>query len=85
MFNGAGDATFEFGVGHRNTVLWSPHGRFLCLGVRATACSGMRVVCVDCMCECPFHQFSAFVVLRLYRLLYLLLYLMCRVGVCCGM
>jgi hypothetical protein len=36
MFNAVGDAVFEFGVAHRNTVLWSPHGRFLCLGVRCS-------------------------------------------------
>jgi translation initiation factor 2A len=31
MYNDAGAPTYEFGAAHRNTVSWSPHGRFLCL------------------------------------------------------
>jgi translation initiation factor 2A len=27
----SGDASFEFGAKHRNTISWAPHGRFLCL------------------------------------------------------
>merc|ERR1712232_1126701 len=32
LFNLKGDPVFEFGAAHRNTIRWSPHGRFLCLG-----------------------------------------------------
>ncbi len=60
LFNSAGDAAFEFGVAHRNTVLWSPHGRFLCLGVRR---------CILCALPVPvstrYHSLS-FVINRLH-------------------
>mmetsp|Transcript_10571 Transcript_10571/g.19806 ORF Transcript_10571/g.19806 Transcript_10571/m.19806 type:complete len:341 (+) Transcript_10571:770-1792(+) len=32
MYNIKGDPVFDFGQAHRNTIRWSPHGRFLCLG-----------------------------------------------------
>ena len=31
MFNPQGAPIYEFGCSHRNTVSWSPHGRFLCI------------------------------------------------------
>jgi translation initiation factor 2A len=31
LFNASAAPVFEFGCAHRNTVSWSPHGRFLCL------------------------------------------------------
>eukprot|EP00603_Paraphysomonas_imperforata_P006993 CAMPEP_0114415412 /NCGR_PEP_ID=MMETSP0103-20121206/1897_1 /TAXON_ID=37642 ORGANISM="Paraphysomonas imperforata, Strain PA2" /NCGR_SAMPLE_ID=MMETSP0103 /ASSEMBLY_ACC=CAM_ASM_000201 /LENGTH=636 /DNA_ID=CAMNT_0001583597 /DNA_START=45 /DNA_END=1956 /DNA_ORIENTATION=+ len=31
MFNNEGDAVYEFGAMHRNTISFAPHGRFLCL------------------------------------------------------
>jgi len=31
LFNDSVESIFEFGNAHRNTVSWSPHGRFLCL------------------------------------------------------
>jgi translation initiation factor 2A len=34
MLNAVGEPVFEFGVNHRNSVFWAPHGRFLCLAVR---------------------------------------------------
>ena len=32
VYNLKGEAVFEFGCAHRNTICWSPHGRFVCLG-----------------------------------------------------
>mmetsp|Transcript_10673 Transcript_10673/g.12873 ORF Transcript_10673/g.12873 Transcript_10673/m.12873 type:complete len:591 (+) Transcript_10673:20-1792(+) len=32
LFNLKGDPVFQFGEVHRNTIRWSPQGRFLCLG-----------------------------------------------------
>ncbi|GBG32240.1 Eukaryotic translation initiation factor 3 subunit B [Hondaea fermentalgiana] len=32
LYNMKGDAIFDFGQAHRNTIRFSPHGRFLCLG-----------------------------------------------------
>lgn len=31
MYDARGEAIFEFGAAHRNTISWAPHGRFLCL------------------------------------------------------
>ena len=31
LYNARADREFEFGAAHRNTISWSPHGRFLCL------------------------------------------------------
>ena len=31
MFNKEGEAVYEFGAMHRNTISFAPHGRFLCL------------------------------------------------------
>ena len=31
MFNKEGDAIYEFGTMHRNTISFAPHGRFMCL------------------------------------------------------
>eukprot|EP01041_Mallomonas_annulata_P004104 gene4104-8160_t len=31
QYNAKGEGVYEFGSAHRNTVSWSPHGRFLCL------------------------------------------------------
>lgn len=31
LFNDRGEPQFEFGAAHRNTISYSPHGRFLCL------------------------------------------------------
>jgi len=32
LYNENGQATYEFGAAHRNTISWSPHGRFLMIG-----------------------------------------------------
>lgn len=32
LYNLKGEAIFDFGMAHRNTIKVSPHGRFLCLG-----------------------------------------------------
>ena len=32
LYNLKGEPIFEFGRAPRNTIRWSPHGRFLCLG-----------------------------------------------------
>jgi len=31
LYNSRAERQFEFGAAHRNTISWSPHGRFLCL------------------------------------------------------
>jgi translation initiation factor 2A len=31
LFNAKGEQQFQFGMAHRNTLSWSPHGRFLCI------------------------------------------------------
>jgi translation initiation factor 2A len=31
LFSPQGDATYEFGALYRDSISWSPHGRFLCL------------------------------------------------------
>jgi len=31
MYDSKGKTLFEFGAAHRNTVCWSPHGRFVCI------------------------------------------------------
>ena len=31
LYNDKGERIFEFGSAHRNTVSWSPHGRFMCI------------------------------------------------------
>lgn len=31
MYNIKGEPIYEYGTAHRNTVSWSPHGRFLCI------------------------------------------------------
>ena len=31
MYNQKGEAIYQFGEAHRNTISWSPHGRFLCV------------------------------------------------------
>ncbi len=31
FYDGKGTPIYEFGAAHRNTISWSPHGRFLCL------------------------------------------------------
>ena len=41
MLNAVGEPVFEFGVAHRNSVFWSPHGRFLCLGGFGNMSGGM--------------------------------------------
>ncbi|EKX46908.1 hypothetical protein GUITHDRAFT_58419, partial [Guillardia theta CCMP2712] len=32
LFNNKGQAIFSFGTGPFNSITWSPHGRFLCIG-----------------------------------------------------
>ena len=31
LYNAQAEALYEYGSAHRNTIAWSPHGRFLCL------------------------------------------------------
>jgi translation initiation factor 2A len=31
LYNATGEPVYQFGAAHRNTISWSPHGRFLCL------------------------------------------------------
>jgi translation initiation factor 2A len=42
LHNGSdGKATFLFGNAHRNTIVWAPHGRFLCLAGFGNLAGGM--------------------------------------------
>jgi translation initiation factor 2A len=31
LMDSTGTAIYQYGAAHRNTISWSPHGRFLCL------------------------------------------------------
>lgn len=31
LFDMKGSPLYQYGAAHRNTILWSPHGRFLCI------------------------------------------------------
>ena len=31
LMDSAGTAVYQYGAAHRNTISWSPHGRFLCI------------------------------------------------------
>ena len=42
LFNRQGESVFCFGRGNHNQIVWSPHGRFMCLGGFGNLAGSMR-------------------------------------------